>query len=50
MNCKNNENVPAIEYCIDLNINGHNGYLPSIGQLEIITDCIDLINFVFKNI
>jgi len=26
-------NVPIIEYCINLNVNGHQGYLPSKGQL-----------------
>ncbi|WQJ53901.1 MAG: hypothetical protein [Wendovervirus sonii] len=41
--------TPAIEYCLKLNdINGYQGYLPSMGQLRIMSDNIDLINYIFK--
>ncbi|WQJ53365.1 MAG: hypothetical protein [Wendovervirus sonii] len=40
--------IPAIDYCLNLNINGYQGYLPSMGQLRIISDTIDLINYIFK--
>ncbi|WQJ53286.1 MAG: hypothetical protein [Wendovervirus sonii] len=41
--------IPAIDYCLNLNdINGYQGYLPSMGQLRIMSDNIDLINYVFK--
>ncbi|WQJ53366.1 MAG: hypothetical protein [Wendovervirus sonii] len=41
--------IPAIDYCLNLNnINGYQGYLPSIGQLKILSDNIDIINYIFK--
>ncbi|WQJ53384.1 MAG: hypothetical protein [Wendovervirus sonii] len=41
--------IPAINYCLNLNdINGYQGYLPSIGQLKLLSDNIDLINYIFK--
>ena len=41
--------TPAIDYCLNLNdINGYQGYLPSIGQLRIMSDNIDMINYIFK--
>ncbi|WQJ53821.1 MAG: hypothetical protein [Wendovervirus sonii] len=40
--------IPAIDYCLNLNINGYQGYLPSMGQLRIMIDNIDLINYIFK--
>ncbi|WQJ53899.1 MAG: hypothetical protein [Wendovervirus sonii] len=45
----NKGEIPAIEYCLNLNdINGYQGYLPSMGQLRIMSDNIDLINYIFK--
>ncbi|WQJ53900.1 MAG: hypothetical protein [Wendovervirus sonii] len=42
-------NVPAIDYCLKLNdINGYQSYLPSMGQLKIMSDSIDMINYIFK--
>ncbi|WQJ53283.1 MAG: hypothetical protein [Wendovervirus sonii] len=42
-------NVPAIDYCLNLNgINGYQGYLPSIGQLRIISANVNIINYVLK--
>jgi len=32
------------------NINGHKSYLPAAGQLRIMSDYLELINYVFKNI
>ncbi|WQJ53478.1 MAG: hypothetical protein [Wendovervirus sonii] len=41
--------ITAIDYCLNLNdINGYQGYLPSMGQLRIMSDNIDMINYVFK--
>ncbi|WQJ53312.1 MAG: hypothetical protein [Wendovervirus sonii] len=40
--------IPAIDYCLKLNINGYQGYLPSMGQLMVMYDNIDMINYVFK--
>ncbi|WQJ53282.1 MAG: hypothetical protein [Wendovervirus sonii] len=40
-------NVPAIDQCLKLNINGYQGYLPSIGQLKIMANNINVINYVF---
>ncbi|WQJ53230.1 MAG: hypothetical protein [Wendovervirus sonii] len=41
--------VPAIDYCLNLNdIKGYQGYLPSMGQLRILSDNIDIINYIFK--
>ncbi|WQJ53789.1 MAG: hypothetical protein [Wendovervirus sonii] len=38
---------PAINYCLNLNdINGYQGYLPSMGQLIIMYDNIDLIKYI----
>ncbi|WQJ53819.1 MAG: hypothetical protein [Wendovervirus sonii] len=40
---------PAINYCLNLNnINGYQGYLPSMGQLRIMSNNIDMINYIFK--
>ncbi|WQJ53817.1 MAG: hypothetical protein [Wendovervirus sonii] len=48
-NPKNYGAIPAIKYCLNLNdINGYQGYLPSMGQLRIMSDNINLINYVFK--
>ncbi|WQJ53930.1 MAG: hypothetical protein [Wendovervirus sonii] len=41
--------IPTIDYCLNLNnIKGYQGYLPSIGQLKILSDNIDMINYIFK--
>ncbi|WQJ53841.1 MAG: hypothetical protein [Wendovervirus sonii] len=40
--------ISAIEQCLKLNINGYQGYLPSMGQLRIMSDNIDIINYIFK--
>ncbi|WQJ53310.1 MAG: hypothetical protein [Wendovervirus sonii] len=40
--------IPAIAQCLKLNINGYQGYLPSMGQLRIMYDNIDMINYIFK--
>ncbi|WQJ53227.1 MAG: hypothetical protein [Wendovervirus sonii] len=41
--------TPAIDQCLNLNdIKGYQGYLPSMGQLRIMSDNIDLINYIFK--
>ncbi|WQJ53794.1 MAG: hypothetical protein [Wendovervirus sonii] len=41
--------IPAINYCLNLNdINGYQGYLPSMGQLRVMSDNIDMINYIFK--
>ncbi|WQJ53477.1 MAG: hypothetical protein [Wendovervirus sonii] len=40
--------VPAINQCLKLNINGYQGYLPSMGQLRIMYDNINMINYIFK--
>ncbi|WQJ53842.1 MAG: hypothetical protein [Wendovervirus sonii] len=40
--------TPAIDYCLKLNINGYQGYLPAMGQLKIISANIDIINYIFK--
>ncbi|WQJ53476.1 MAG: hypothetical protein [Wendovervirus sonii] len=40
--------IPAIDQCLKLNINDYQGYLPSIGQLRIMYDNIDMINYIFE--
>ncbi|WQJ53791.1 MAG: hypothetical protein [Wendovervirus sonii] len=40
--------VPAIDQCLKLKKNNYQGYLPSIDQLRIISDNIDIINYIFK--
>ncbi|WQJ53486.1 MAG: hypothetical protein [Wendovervirus sonii] len=40
--------VPAIDQCLKLNINGYQGYLPSMRQLRILSDNIGMINYIFK--
>ncbi|WQJ53260.1 MAG: hypothetical protein [Wendovervirus sonii] len=41
--------TPAIDYCLNLNgINGYQGYLPSMGQLRLMSNNTDLINYIFK--
>ncbi|WQJ53926.1 MAG: hypothetical protein [Wendovervirus sonii] len=40
--------VHAIDQCLKLNINDYQGYLPSMGQLRILSDNIDMINYIFK--
>ncbi|WQJ53846.1 MAG: hypothetical protein [Wendovervirus sonii] len=41
--------IPAINYCLNLNdIEGYQGYLPSMGQLRIIYDNVDLINYILN--
>ncbi|WQJ53961.1 MAG: hypothetical protein [Wendovervirus sonii] len=48
-NLKKYEEIPAIDYCLNLNgINGYQGYLPSMGQLRIMSDNLDMINYIFK--
>jgi len=42
--------VPIIEYCINLNVNGHQGYLPSKGQLQIMAENEMLLNYFFDYI
>ncbi|WQJ53307.1 MAG: hypothetical protein [Wendovervirus sonii] len=40
--------ISAIDQCLKLNINGYQGYLPSMGQLIILSDNINMINYIFK--
>ncbi|WQJ53820.1 MAG: hypothetical protein [Wendovervirus sonii] len=40
--------IPAINQCLKLNINGHQGYLPSMGQMRLMSNNIDIINYIFK--
>ncbi|WQJ53818.1 MAG: hypothetical protein [Wendovervirus sonii] len=40
--------ISAINWCLKLNINGYQGYLPSMGQLKIMSDNLDIINYIFK--
>ncbi|WQJ53475.1 MAG: hypothetical protein [Wendovervirus sonii] len=40
--------IPAIEYCLNQKVNGYQGYLPSMGQLKIMSNNTDLINYIFK--
>ncbi|WQJ53487.1 MAG: hypothetical protein [Wendovervirus sonii] len=41
--------IPAIDQCLKIkNINGYQGYLPSMGQLRVLSDNIDMINYIFK--
>ncbi|WQJ53902.1 MAG: hypothetical protein [Wendovervirus sonii] len=47
-NSKKYGEISAIDECLKLNINGYHGYLPSMGQLRIMADNIDMINYVFK--
>ncbi|WQJ53479.1 MAG: hypothetical protein [Wendovervirus sonii] len=42
--------IPVIEQCLKLNINGYQGYLPSMGQLHVMSDNIDIINYIFKQL
>ncbi|WQJ53287.1 MAG: hypothetical protein [Wendovervirus sonii] len=39
--------IPAIDYCLNLKVNNYQGYLPSFGQLRIMYDNIDMINYIF---
>ncbi|WQJ53309.1 MAG: hypothetical protein [Wendovervirus sonii] len=43
-------NVPAIEYCLNQKVNGYQGYLPAMGQLRLMSDNIDMINYIFKQL
>ncbi|WQJ53793.1 MAG: hypothetical protein [Wendovervirus sonii] len=40
--------IPAIDYCLKKEVNGYQGYLPSMGQLRILSDNINIINYIFK--
>ncbi|WQJ53919.1 MAG: hypothetical protein [Wendovervirus sonii] len=40
--------VPAIEQCLKKKVNSYQGYLPSMGQLRIMFNNIDMINYIFK--
>ncbi|WQJ53311.1 MAG: hypothetical protein [Wendovervirus sonii] len=40
--------TPAIDYCLNLNISGYQGYLPTIGQLQIVFDNLNIINYILK--
>ncbi|WQJ53238.1 MAG: hypothetical protein [Wendovervirus sonii] len=40
--------IPAIGYCLNYKVNDYQGYLPSMGQLRILSDNIDMINYIFK--
>ncbi|WQJ53843.1 MAG: hypothetical protein [Wendovervirus sonii] len=40
--------IPAISYCLNQEVNGHQGYLPSIGQLKAISDNLNMINYVLS--
>ena len=40
--------IPAIDYCLNLKVNDYQGYLPSLGQLKLMSDNIDMINYIFK--
>ncbi|WQJ53382.1 MAG: hypothetical protein [Wendovervirus sonii] len=41
-------NIPAIEYCLNQKVNEQQGYLPSMGQLKILSNNINMINYIFK--
>ncbi|WQJ53788.1 MAG: hypothetical protein [Wendovervirus sonii] len=45
---ENSSGNSAINYCLNQNVNNYQGYLPSLGQLKIMSDNIDMINYVFK--
>ncbi|WQJ53385.1 MAG: hypothetical protein [Wendovervirus sonii] len=38
----------AIDYCLNQKVNDYQGYLPSIGQLMVISKNIGMINYIFK--
>ncbi|WQJ53792.1 MAG: hypothetical protein [Wendovervirus sonii] len=40
--------ISAINYCLKNEKNIYQGYLPSMGQLRIISNNIDMINYIFK--
>ncbi|WQJ53790.1 MAG: hypothetical protein [Wendovervirus sonii] len=40
--------IPAIDYCLNQKVNGFQGYLPTINQLWILSDNIDMINYIFE--
>ncbi|WQJ53920.1 MAG: hypothetical protein [Wendovervirus sonii] len=40
--------IPAINQCLKKKVNIYQGYLPSMGQLKIMYDNIDMINYIFK--
>ncbi|WQJ53925.1 MAG: hypothetical protein [Wendovervirus sonii] len=40
--------IPAIEQCLKKEVNGYQCYLPSMGQLMILSDNIDMINYIFN--
>ncbi|WQJ53231.1 MAG: hypothetical protein [Wendovervirus sonii] len=47
-NSKRYGEIPAIDYCLNLKVNDYQGYLPSMGQLRIMSDNISMINYIFK--
>ncbi|WQJ53822.1 MAG: hypothetical protein [Wendovervirus sonii] len=47
-NPKKYKEIPAIDYCLNQKVNDYQGYLPSMGQLRILSDNIDMINYIFK--
>ncbi|WQJ53383.1 MAG: hypothetical protein [Wendovervirus sonii] len=40
--------IPAIDYCLSQNVNEYQGYLPSMGQLMIMFDNLDIINYILN--
>ena len=40
--------ISAINQCLKKKVNDYQGYLPSMGQLKILSDNIDMINYIFK--
>ncbi|WQJ53228.1 MAG: hypothetical protein [Wendovervirus sonii] len=40
--------IPAINQCLKQKVNGYQGYLPSVGQLRILSNNINIINYIFK--
>jgi len=40
--------IPAIDYCMKQNIHGYKGYLPAMGQLRVIADYRELINYILS--
>jgi len=42
--------APAFEYCLKTNICMYNAYLPACGQMKILVDYIDILNYVLMKI
>jgi len=47
---KGSKKIPPVEYCWKCKMKGYHGYLPAAGQMKIIADYIDMINYIFHRI